>query len=135
MEVFMVYLAKKNGGVVHHTDLAAMRSMDGIETPDLSISDEDFQAANGLLRIIGGEIFIGPTAEEQAEEARQNRIAEIDRALQAVDIKSARASRSVALAAAQNNQPDNADVQTLTALEAQAEALREELRSLTGVAG
>jgi hypothetical protein len=132
----MVHLAKKNGRVIHHTDLAAMLQMDGIETPDMTITDEEFQAAGGLLRIIGGEIVIGPTEAEQAEEARQKRIAEIDKALQAVDAKSARASRSVALAAAQGGQPDNADVQTLAALEAQAGELRSELRSLTsGVAG
>jgi hypothetical protein len=131
----MVYLAKKNGEVIHHTDLAAMKSMDGIETPDLAITEEAFQAAAGLLRIIDGEIFIGPTEAEQAEETRQKRIAEIDRALLAVDAKSARASRAVALAVAQSNQPDETDIQTLTALESQAEELRSELRTLTGVAG
>jgi hypothetical protein len=132
----MVYLAKKNGEVIHHTDLAAMKSMDGIETPDLVITEEAFRAADGLLRIIDDEIFIGPTEEEQAGEARQKRIVEIDQALQAVDAKSARASRAVALAAAQSNQPNETDIQTLTALENQAEALRSELRLLTtGVAG
>jgi hypothetical protein len=113
-----------------------MKQLDGIETPDLVISDDAFQAADGLLRIIDGEIIIGPTEAEQAEDARQKRIAEIDKALQAVDAKSARASRSVALALSQNNQPDTADVQTLADLEEQAGALRAELRSLTsGVAG
>jgi hypothetical protein len=132
----MVYLAKKNGEVIHHTDLAAMKQMDGVETPDLAVTDEAFQAANGLLRIIDDEIFLGPTEQEQAEEARQNRIAEIDKALQAIDVKSARASRAVALAVAGNNQPDKSDIQTLTAQENQAEELRSELRSLTsGVAG
>jgi hypothetical protein len=132
----MVYLAKQNGEVVHHTDLAAMKQFNGIETPDLVITDDEFQAANGLLRIIDGEIFVGLTDGEQADEARQKRIAEIDKALQAVDAKSARASRSVALAVAQNIQPDEADVQTLTALENQAGELRTELRALTsGVAG
>lgn len=131
----MVYLAKKNGEVIHHTDLAAMKSMDGIETPDLVITEEAFQAAAGLLRIIDGEIFLGPTEAEQAEETRQKRIDEIDRALLAVDAKSARASRAVALAVAQSNQPDETDIQTLTVLESQAEELRSELRSLTGVAG
>jgi hypothetical protein len=132
----MVYLAKKNGEVIHHTDLAAMLQMDGIETPDLTVSDDEFQAANGLLRIINGEIFLGPTEAEQAGEARQKRIAEIDQALQAIDSKSARASRSVALAVAQTNQPDEADIQTLSSLEEQAAELRLELRSLKpGVAG
>jgi hypothetical protein len=132
----MVYLAKKNGEVIHHTNLAAMKSMDGIDTPDLTITEEAFQAAGGLLRIIDGGIFIGPTQEEKAAEICKNRITEIDKALQAVDAKSARASRAVALAVAQGSQPNEADVQTLTDLENQAEELRSEMRELqTGVAG
>ena len=50
----MVYLAKKNGAVVHHTDLAAMKALGGIETPDMEITDEEFAAAGGLARLIDG---------------------------------------------------------------------------------
>ncbi|MDR0376675.1 MAG: hypothetical protein LBH70_02670 [Spirochaetaceae bacterium] len=65
----MVYLAKKNGAVVHHTDRAAMEALDGIETPDMEIGDEEFEAAGGLVRLIDGEIFPGKTgAEKQAGE-------------------------------------------------------------------
>ncbi|MDR2095057.1 MAG: hypothetical protein LBP76_06015 [Treponema sp.] len=69
----MVYLAKKNGVVVHHTDRAAMEALDGIATPDMEITDEEFEASGGLARLIDGEIVLGKTsAEAQAEEnARQ----------------------------------------------------------------
>ena len=61
----MVYLAKKDGGVVHHTSLEAMKQMDGIEKPDMEISDEEFEAAGCQARIINGKIFIGKTDEEK----------------------------------------------------------------------
>ena len=64
----MVYLAKKNGVVVHHTDLGAMLSLDGIMEPDMEITDAEFEAAEGLARIINGKIFLGKTAEEKAAE-------------------------------------------------------------------
>jgi hypothetical protein len=70
----MVYLAKKNGAVVHHTDLAAMKALDGIKTPDMEISDEEFEAAGGLARLIDGEIFLGKTNAEIAAETGAERI-------------------------------------------------------------
>jgi len=70
----MVYLAKKNGGVVHHTSLKALKDMDGIEKADLEISDEEFEAAGCLARIIDGEIFIGKTSGEKAAEENEQRV-------------------------------------------------------------
>jgi hypothetical protein len=64
----MVYLAKKNGTVVHRTGLVAMEVLDGINKPDLEITDEEFEAAGGLVRLINGEIFIGKTAAENNAE-------------------------------------------------------------------
>jgi hypothetical protein len=70
----MVYLAKKNGGVIHHTDLAAMKALDGVETPDMEITNEEFEAAGGLVRLIGGEIFLGKTEAEVTAEANNERV-------------------------------------------------------------
>ena len=70
----MVYLAKKNGVVVHHTDLGAMEALDGIETPDMEITDEEFEAAGGLARLIDGEIFLGKTDAETTAEANAGRV-------------------------------------------------------------
>jgi hypothetical protein len=60
----MVYLAKKDGGAVHHTSLKALKELDGIEAPDLEVSDEQFEAAGGLVRIIKGKIVLGRTEAE-----------------------------------------------------------------------
>ena len=65
----MVYLARKNGVVVHHTNRDAMREMDGVE-PEMEISDAEFEKAGSFARIIDGEIFLGKTeAEKKREEA------------------------------------------------------------------
>jgi hypothetical protein len=70
----MVYLAKKEGAVVHHTDRAAMEALDGITTPDREISEEEFEAAGGLARLIDGDIFLGKTDAEKTAEANAERV-------------------------------------------------------------
>lgn len=65
-----VYLATKGDVVIHHTDLSAMKTMDGISVPDMTITEEEFEAAGGLARLIDGKIFLGKTdAEKKSEEA------------------------------------------------------------------
>jgi hypothetical protein len=65
----MVYLAKKGNGVIHHTSLQAMKEIDGVETPDMEITDGEFEAAGCLARLVNGGIVIGKTdTEKQAEE-------------------------------------------------------------------
>ena len=65
-----VYLAIKGDVVIHHTDLSAMKTMDGISVPDMTITEEEFEAAGGLVRLIDGKIFLGKTdAEKTSEEA------------------------------------------------------------------
>lgn len=80
-----VYLAIKGDVVVHHTDLSAMASMDGITKPDMIITEEEFDAFNGLVRLIDGEIFLGKTeAEKKAEDVSEricvlkNKLSETD---------------------------------------------------------
>jgi hypothetical protein len=70
----MVYAAKKDGTVVYHTDLEAMEALDGITTPDREITDEEFEAAGGLVRLIDGEIFLGKTDAEKTAEANAARV-------------------------------------------------------------
>jgi hypothetical protein len=69
-----VYLAKKNGVVIHHTDKTAMQDVDGIGTPDLTVTDEEFDAADGLARLIDGRIALGKTAAEMQSEQNEERI-------------------------------------------------------------
>ena len=63
-----VYLAIKGDVVIHHTDLSAMKTMDGISVPDMTITEEEFEAAGGLVRLIDGKIFLGKTDAEKASE-------------------------------------------------------------------
>jgi hypothetical protein len=68
----MVYLAKKDGRVIAHTDLEAMKELDGISAPDMAVTEAEWEAAEGLARIIGGEIFLGKTgAEKRAEKGAE----------------------------------------------------------------
>ena len=56
----MVYLAKKDGCVVNHTNLKALFEMDGIEKADLQVSDDDFEAAGCIAHIdASGSIVLG----------------------------------------------------------------------------
>lgn len=72
------------------------------------------------------------TPEEEAERARQHaeaRIAEIKAELDRIDAQSVRPARAVYLALSKGETPDATDVERLSALEAQAVALRAELQS------
>lgn len=72
------------------------------------------------------------TPEEETERARQHaeaRIAEIKADLDRIDAQSVRPARAVYLALSKGETPDATDVERLSALEAQAVALRAELQS------
>jgi hypothetical protein len=62
-----IYLARKGDAVVHHTSKTEMKRLDGL-TPELTVSEAEWQAAGGLARIIDGSIVIGKTDEEKAVE-------------------------------------------------------------------
>jgi hypothetical protein len=121
-----VYLARKNGIVVHHTDLQAMKDIDGIDAPELTITDMEFEAAGGLARIINDGIFLGKTAAEIAVEANQARVVEIDAELRTINEKAARSVQAVTSAIVRGEQPDDVDVRYLQEYEDRAEELRSE---------
>ncbi|MDR2742250.1 MAG: hypothetical protein LBB98_08890 [Treponema sp.] len=55
-----VYLAKKNGTVIYHTDLAAMEQLDGISEPDKTVTVEEWEAAGSTAYIdSSGKIILG----------------------------------------------------------------------------
>jgi hypothetical protein len=78
----MVYLARKNGAVIYHTDLAAMKRLDGISSAEKTITDTEWNESGGLARIIDNEIFIGKTESEKAAEK-----AEAERTATVADLK------------------------------------------------
>jgi hypothetical protein len=67
----MVYLWKKDGMVYHHADLVAAAEIDGLTAaPDMKVSESEFEAADGIARLLNGKIVLGKTAaEKQAEDA------------------------------------------------------------------
>jgi len=68
----MVYLAKKNGGIIHHTDLKAMKDLDGISAPKMTVTDEEWDRNGGTAYIdADGEIKLG---EPPAVVTRRNEI-------------------------------------------------------------
>ncbi|GHV91992.1 hypothetical protein AGMMS50268_24950 [Spirochaetia bacterium] len=75
----MIYLARKNGVLIIHTDIKAMGDLDGVE-PEKTVSNADWAAAGGVARIVGNKIVLGKTDAEKREElitaarARQDRL-------------------------------------------------------------
>jgi len=64
-----VYLIKKNGKVIPHTDLTAMEELDGVTNPDKTVTVEAWEAAGSTAFIdAGGNIQLGIPAEEQARQ-------------------------------------------------------------------
>jgi hypothetical protein len=63
----LVYLARKNGAVIHHASKSAMKQLDGL-VPEKTVNNAEWEAAGGLARIVAGEIFVGKTDEEKAAE-------------------------------------------------------------------
>ena len=89
-----IYLAKKDGSVIFHTDLTAMKQLDGI-APDKTVTIQEWEAADSIAHIdASGNIVLGRTPEEKAAEDKQSQIAEIKNQLQKIDRDSG-ASRQV----------------------------------------
>ena len=122
----MVYLAKKGDRAVHHTGLEAMKAIDGIDTPEMTVTEAEFDDAGGLARIINGALVLGKTEAEAAREQAEARAREIDAELRRIDAKSARPARAVAKAVAGGAQPDPTDLAKLEEYETKADAHRAE---------
>jgi hypothetical protein len=132
----MVYIAKKGNEAVFHTDLRAMRDFDGIETPELTLTEEEFEAAGSLVRVIDGTLVLGNSDAELNAEKACRRLREIDAELQSIDAKSGRPARAVAAAIAKGLPPDPADVPRLEEYDQRSASLRSELNTVqSGVAG
>jgi hypothetical protein len=63
-----VYLAKKDGAVIFHTDLSAMEQMDGISKPDKTVTIEEWEAAGSTAFVdASGKIVLGEPADVKAK--------------------------------------------------------------------
>ncbi|MDR0474290.1 MAG: hypothetical protein LBH43_11545 [Treponema sp.] len=128
----MVYLARKNGAVVHHTDKAAMARLDGVE-PEKQVTDAEFEEAGGLVRIINNKIVLGKTAAEKTEDERQAKIADYEAQLAAIDREagSGRATRDLAIIMAEKSGETTGEAyKKLKAFESRAKPIREKLEPL-----
>jgi hypothetical protein len=118
----MVYLVKKNGVVIHHTDKTAMQDLDGISNPDLTVTDEEFDAAGGVARLVDGQIVLGKTATEVQAEQNEERIRALKELLSGTDYIAVKIAEGAASTA------DYADKL------AQRQAWRQEIQALEGAA-
>ena len=127
----MVYIAKKNGVAVVHTDQQAMLDLDQV-TPEITMTIAEYEAAGSIARIIKGKIVVGKTDAEKAEEKKQAEILEYKAELAELDKEAGagRAVRGLALAAARSQGITGRDYENLLAAETRAEALRAELEAL-----
>jgi hypothetical protein len=81
-----IYLAKKNDMVIFHTDLTAMKELDGISKPEKTVSVEEWEAAGSTAHIgASGKIVLGRTPEELALEEKQSHIAALKDRLIEID--------------------------------------------------
>jgi hypothetical protein len=127
----MIYLAKKDGRVVIHANKQAMMALDGV-TPEKEVSENEFYAAGGLVRIIEGKIFLGLTDAEKAEEEKRKKIDAYKAELASIDNEAGagRAVRGLALEAAEKAGIRGEDFDRLLELENEAAVLREKIAEL-----
>jgi hypothetical protein len=90
-----VYLAKKDGRVIFHTNLTSMEQLDGISKPEKTVTVEEWEAADSTAHIdASGNIVLGITPEEKAAEEKRQQVANLKSELENIDRKSG-ASRQV----------------------------------------
>jgi hypothetical protein len=88
----MVYLARKDDEVIHHTILELMREWDGVE-PEMELTEEAFASHGNLARIINGEIFLGKTDAEKAADNAKEEIKRIKAEIASRDYRVLKAQR------------------------------------------
>jgi hypothetical protein len=117
-----VYLWKVGGHVVYHTNLEAAAQLDGLSRqPDKTVTEVQFSEAGSLARVINNKIVLGKTPQEEADEKARKRIAEIDARFAVIEREIVRP-----MIAHVKGSPDQGDVNKLTALDSEAQALRAE---------
>jgi predicted nucleotidyltransferase len=121
-----IYIWVVGDKAIWHSDLDAAAEFDGLSAPpDMTVSEEQFYAVGGLVRVIGSEIVLGKTEQELAKEAVFARAAEIDARFLAIEQKLIRPMLAKTRDAATEK-----DIEKLNALSAEAETLRAERKEL-----
>jgi hypothetical protein len=121
------YLWNVSGNIVIHTDLGEAKRLDGLENPDLTVTEEQWDAAGGQAYLTSqGKIKLGESTAQAQARILAGRNAKIDKQLEEIDLKSIRPARAVSAALASGSTPDESDVTRLSELKAQSDALRAE---------
>jgi len=120
--------------VVSHTDLGAAVQLNGLSRqPDKTVTEEQFSAADGLVRVINNKIVLGKTEEEKAEDKKQAEISEYKAKLAELDKEagSGRAVRDISMRLAEENGLTGEDAyKNLKDIEDSADEIREKLKPL-----
>jgi len=129
----MIYLAKRKDGTLSvHADKNAMYEMDGLE-PEMTVTAAEYEAAEGIVRIIKGKFVLGKTEAEKAEEKKQADIAKYKAELAELDkqVGSGRSIRDISMRLAEKNGMTNDDAYaTLKEIEESADEIRKVLKPL-----
>lgn len=92
-----VYIGKKaDGMLVYHTDLEAMKELDGVTEVLKEMPLGEFEARGCLVREIDGEIFIGKTDAEKQAEKNAERVRVLKKQLSDTDYVAAKISEGSA---------------------------------------
>jgi hypothetical protein len=121
-----VYLAIKNGILVTHRDLEAMRTMDGIQNPLRIITQKEWEENGSQAYVKDGQIILGENPQTKIRDKSMERIMEIDKQMEDIENKSIRPSREIAYRMSHGLEPDPYDVASLDKYETELEALRTE---------
>lgn len=94
----MIYFVKTASGLQVFYSEVEMKTA-GYKKPDKTISDEDYSRNGCYAKVVGGEIIIGKTDAEKAEEKRLERISGLKDRLDQIDKEAGcgRASRAIAI--------------------------------------
>lgn len=69
-----IYLAIKNDTIVINADFEIMKATDGIEKPDLVVTEDEYIENDCIARIENGKIVLGRTQEEKDKRAALERL-------------------------------------------------------------
>jgi len=127
----MIFLVKDSGKVRAFNTEAEMKAA-GFNKAGLKVTEEVYNSNGCYARIVEGNIVVGKTEDEIAEQERQEQIAEYLGQLEAIDRQAGagRAVRGLALATAEQAGINNDDYERLSGFEEQAEAIRGQLGTL-----
>ena len=81
----MIYLYQTQTGIEPHTDKEFAESTLGLGEPIAELTEQEWNDAGGLARMIDGKLFLGKTQAEENEELAQEIRAKRDRLLSQTD--------------------------------------------------